>query len=182
MIYLEPGDIVFCKGASWLSKAIRVCTRSKKEPKTKTNHVAIVVTYGAIRIAKIVEALHKVESLNLRRYDDGKTEIAIYRNIRLELIDQDCIRSVARGYVGQKYGYHKLIPHFLDWLIGGRYFFRRILFLQDYPICSWVVSYSLFKCGIEISDLPPSAQSPDDMLDSIENHPDWHCVYGWGKL
>jgi hypothetical protein len=50
-VRLEPGDIFFTRGSGLLSRAIRVCTRSFGEKRSKVNHVGVVVEAGGIQFA-----------------------------------------------------------------------------------------------------------------------------------
>ena len=70
-------------------------------------------------------------------------------------------------YEGKKYGYFKIVAHALDKFIGGRYFFRRLCFMDNYPICSWLVAhvYSQLSGLQHYFGVPNNACQPDDIED-----------------
>lgn len=180
---LQPGDIFLTKGDNFVSKGIRFFSRSKGESRTEANHVGIVVHPGTHRTAKIVEALTTVKTRTMASYyDKDNTEVAIYRPINVSAEDLLKIRNKANSYVGMKYGYIKIVAHFLDWCIGGRYFFRRFAFMNKYPICSWVVAYAYAEAGYNFG-VEPGGASPDDIMDFCEANPDKYVwLHPMGRL
>lgn len=77
----------------------------------------------------------------------------------------------AESQINRPYGYLKLIPHFLDAMIskvtgGNPYLFRRLLFIANYPICSWVWGYAYDQVGLSLGG-DPRSQAPDDQLDYV---------------
>lgn len=169
---LEPGDIFLTRGNSFISRAIRFFSRSGGESRTMVNHVGLVTEPGTMYDATIVEASSKVIRRKMSAYALSKnTEIAVYRNKNLTEDQRQAICQRADGYVGASYGYLKIVAHFLDWLLGGRYFFRRFAFMDRYPICSWVVAYSYLDAGLTFGVEPGSA-TPDDIWDWVYEHPE----------
>ena len=65
--------------------------------------------------------------------------------------------------------------HLLDWILQGAYLFRRLGGIDDYPICSWVVTQSYAKPGKTIG-VPPGAASPDDIWDFVTRHPHRYAI------
>lgn len=168
---LQPGDIFLTRGNSFISRAIRFFSRSGGESRTKVNHTGLVLEEGGIDSAVLVEALTKVKTRRSSVYTRSKkTSVWFFRPIELPLEQQDEIVLEAKKYIGRKYGYFKIVAHFLDWLIGGRYFFRRFAAMDRYPICSWVVAYSYQKAGLSFGVEPGQAQ-PDDIWDYVKQHP-----------
>lgn len=179
--HYQSGDIFFTKGTSWFARAIRFFSRTGGESKTEVNHVGMVVVPGTVEYAEIVEALSTVKRRRFRVYKNKKTLVAVYRP-RLPFETRSFAGGNADRYVGRKYGWIKIIAHFLDWCIGGRYFFRRFAFMDRYPICSWVVAYAYNKAGYSFG-IEPGAASPDDIWDYIQDHPDeFVCVRELGVL
>lgn len=177
--YLIPGDVFFTQGTSWFSRAIRFFTRLPGEPPTLVNHVGVIVSSGYAPWE--VEALSRVRRRQLRvAYGGKRMNVAIYR-MDMSRTSQEKIMRKADSYVGRKYGYGKIVAHFLDWCIGGQYFFRRLAQMDNYPICSWVVAYAYQEAGFSFG-LDPSSASPDDIWDYVTNHEDWHCVKELGPL
>lgn len=167
----QPGDIFLTKGDSFVSRAIRWFTRDKGESRTEANHVGIIVGMGSSQTAVVVEALTKVRRRTFKAYRQKSTEVAVFRPTNLS---NDEIRQVverAKGYVGADYGYVKLVAHFIDWCLGGVYLARRIVSMDKYPICSWLVAYSYGAVGKDFG-VPNWAASPDDIWDFCMENPD----------
>lgn len=164
---LEPGDIFLTRGNSFVSRAIRFFSRGGGESRTMVNHVGLVTEPGTMYDATIVEASSKVVRRTMSAYALSKnTEVAVYRNMRLTNEQREAIVARANGYVGASYGYVKIVAHLLDWLLGGRYFFRRFAFMDRYPICSWVVAYAYLDAGLTFG-VEAGQASPDDIWDWI---------------
>lgn len=164
-IQLLPGDIFFTKGYSLFSKIIRLGETTWDDSKAIVNHVGIVVEPGTINIANAVEALRKVEKHTIySQYHDQKDKIAIYRPNGLSNEDIQKIVDKANSYVGQPYGWLKIVGHSLDYFTGGRYVFRRLFNSDNYPICSWVVAHSYKTAGLNFG-CEPGMASPDDIWD-----------------
>lgn len=168
---LEPGDIFFTRGTSLLSKCIRFCTRILGEERTRINHVGIVVSKGDMCSAKVVEALSKVKMHTLwREYCPPKKDmVAIYRPLDFTQDEIEKIVDAAKKQVGKRYGYTKLVVHFLDWLCFGVYAFRRLVPGDKYPICSWLVAHSFSTVGTNFG-VDPGKAEPDDIWDFITNY------------
>lgn len=166
---LEPGDIFLTQGTSFVSRAIRVLTRNVGESRTEVNHVGVVTQTGSEKTAVIVEASSKVIRRTMASYATSKsTKVAIYRRSSLHNEEEFAIVNAANRYVGAKYGYLKIVAHFLDWCLGGVYFFRRMAFMDNYPICSWLVAYAYQNAGLGFG-VAANAASPDDIWDWVIN-------------
>ena len=176
ILELREGDIVCTYGTSWLSRAIRFASRTGGEARTMCNHNAIVVSKGSQYNATIVEASSTVKHHSIKRYtDDPKTAVAIFRANNITDVERTIIANQARTYVGRTYGYIKIVAHFLDWCLGGRYFFRRFARMDKYPICSWVVADAYATVGLDFGVEIGQAQ-PDDIWDYCVTHPDIYDV------
>jgi hypothetical protein len=170
---LLPGDVFMTRGHSFISRAIRVFTRTIGEKRTKVNHVGIIVSSGDYQTSKIVEALIKVREVRLW-YGYGpprKDDVAIYRPTNLTPEEIDIVVAEAREQVGKTYGFLKILGHFLDWLLLGAYIFRRLTQNGDYPICSWLVAHAFDKAG-KTFGVHPGAATPDDIWDFVVDNPD----------
>jgi hypothetical protein len=171
-LVLEPCDIFLTKGTSFISRAIRLFTRSFGEKRTQANHVGIIVKRGTVHSAMAVEALTKVKRHPLGRYAKKHTTgVAVFRPINLTDDEMAKIVAKAESYVGRKYGWPKIIAHLGDWCLKGAYVFRRLTQDDDYPICSWVVAHAFLAAGKEF-DVPAGAANPDDIWDFVVNNPD----------
>jgi hypothetical protein len=183
-IILKPGDIFLIRGTGLLSLLIRFFTRSFGEKRSKVNHVGIVVQEGTLRNALVVEALIKVRRhLLWERYGPPKKDhVAIYRPTNLKPQEIAIIVNEANEQVGKPYGFGKIVAHFLDWLLLGAYFFRRLTNNADYPICSWLVAHSYSKVGKHFG-VAPGAANPDDICDFVAKRKDiYRCVMKLGPL
>jgi len=165
--FLETGDIIHVQSRGLLSFLIRVFSRGPLEPRSWASHSAMVLRVdGGV---EIIEATRKV----------GKRPFDIYRNKSSRLVisrkpgglDENPKSEIIKKseyYHGLKYGVGKIILHFLDYICGSIYLFRRLAIDNKYPICSWIVAYVYdrvlgYRFGVE-----PNAAQPDDISD--------HCV------
>ena len=166
-LVVEPGDIFLTQGNSFISKAIRFFSKSGGESRTEVNHVGLVVVGGRPHSATIVEASSTVLRHSMEGYWNSKnTKVAVFRPKNITPATRDHIVQRANSYVGRKYGYLKIVAHFLDWILGGRYFFRRFAFMDKYPICSWVVAQAYADAGYTFG-VDAGAASPDDIWDFV---------------
>jgi hypothetical protein len=171
-ITFRPSDVFFTRGETFISKAIRVCTRSKGEPRTQVNHVGAFVTTGNIGEAEVIEALSTVKRHTLLdQYWVTDDSIAVFRPIGLMEAQCKVIVSKLNQYEGMKYGYSKLVTHLLDWALNGRYVFRRLTNSDRYPICSWVVAQAFSHASLNFG-VKPGAATPDDIWDFCMANPD----------
>ena len=171
-----PGDLIFVRSSTILGSIIRWFTRSKNEEKTYANHVAGMGFSGIL-----IEALITVVSSSFLEWKKYNHRFEIWRNKDLS----DSTRAVIAHYVdqqiGRKYGFLKLGLHagdaILAKLLGNNpYFFRRLAFVNRYPICSWLWAYAYFKGGIKLGGSPNSL-SPDDMYDYVKTDIVWELIY-----
>ena len=179
----KAGDIVLTQGTGLISKLIRKFTRDKGESTTKVNHVGVVVEAGDDKTAVIVEALTGVKKHTMwSQYALTGHKVAVYRPMNLSPKEKAAVVEKANSYVGQKYGYLKIVAHLADWAIGGKYVFRRFVAMDNYPICSWVVAQSFAVVGKKFG-VEAGAASPDDIWDHIQkNKYNFRCVRSLREL
>jgi hypothetical protein len=176
---LKPGDIILTSGTGIISMLIRKFSTSRNEEPTLINHVGMVLSYGRNPI--ILEALTRVRLHHLdKAYLDSDSKITIYR--LKGLTDQECnaLSDSVFHYANRPYGFFKLIPHLLDALCGNRYIFRRMLLIENYPICSWLVAFAYkkvldFEFGIHYR-----AAQPDDIYDFVTTSDKFECIFPLG--
>ena len=168
----QTGDIVCFGDRSWLSGAIRWFTRSKGEPPTKCSHVGVM--YDS---ENICEALRTVQIQPvLPRLFGGWREV--YRPAALTDGEKADIILQCEYYKGKSYGWWKNLAHALDGLLGGAYLFRRALFMDNYPICSWLVAWVYERCVLpSFFGKPPNAVQPDDIHDMCQNSWRFELIY-----
>ena len=163
----RTGDIVCFADRSFISRAIRVFTRSPFERRTKCSHVGMM-----INATEICEALStvKIHDVTLRMQDGWRM---VYRPIGLTNEHSIKIIEQCHYYRGKNYGWWKNIAHALDGLCGGLYLFRRLCRIDNYPICSWLVAWVFERCvGVRFFGCSPKEAQPDDIHDYILAHPD----------
>ena len=172
-VTLEPGDVFLTRGHAFFSRAIRFFTRDAGEKRTKVNHVGVVVEVGEITTTVVVEALSRVTRHRLwKQYGPPRKDgVAVYRATNLTPEEVEIIVATAGRQVGKKYGYLKIAAQFLDWLLEGAYFFRRLVPDGKYPICSWLVAHAFSKAGKHFG-VEPGVAAPDDIMDFIELNTD----------
>ncbi len=162
-IETQPGDIFFTRGRGFVSRAIRVLSRSIGESKTQVNHVGIVVANGIG-----VEAVSKgvVCRAFLDYYASHGDMVFVFRPTNLTQAELDTVVNTAESYLGKKYGYAKIAAHFLDYLLLGANVFRRIARADNYPICSFLVA-DAFKAISKDFAVPMYTATPDDIWDFV---------------
>ena len=167
---ISAGDIFLTRGTSLISKLIRVFQRSKDEEPTQVNHTGIIVTSGKLEDVDCVESLGKgtVRHKLINEYGNTKDKIAIFRMENLANPRKRFVVEKAISYVGRKYGYIKIMAHFGDWCLGGKYVFRKLARMDKYPICSWVVAHSFKTADINFG-IDPDICQPDDIWDYVTN-------------
>ncbi len=184
MSLYQQGDIFVTAGEAQISRTIRVTTRSKGEPPTRVNHVGVIIRALLGGDATIIEALSTVRLGRLSRYKDGRTKVAVYRRRNASGRSKAEFAGLAYMYRGKKYGYLKIGAHLGDYLLSkirGRdvYFFRRMVRMDNYPICSWMVAFPAKKLGWTFGNPPvdPRFLTPDDIDDEFRNNPgEWEEV------
>ena len=179
---LQPLDLFFTRSPSWLSRAIRWAEREPGEEKSLTSHVGVIVTHGDLPQVECIEALRKVRRHRLwKKYGRSRTELVVYRPMNIKPLHQSLILNGIKRRVGQKYGYGKIGLHLLAKLTGRREW-KRLSFLDRFPICSYLVAMEFGRWGYHFGVSDRKAD-PDDILDFCQGHPDkWTKVRPWGTL
>lgn len=167
---LEPGDIIHVQSQGWLSIAIRFITTTGNESQSWASHTAMVYKVAGSEIL-IVEALSKVEIHPITYYLKQKSKLKIMRKPGgLTIHRQRIIQHMAMIQFGENYGWITMAAHLLDRFLGNRFIIRRLVNMEDYPICSWLVSWCYQKgTGISFT-VPPEAAQPDDIMDYCESN------------
>ncbi len=164
---LETGDVIHVQSQGLLSRVIRWFSQGREEKKTWASHSALVLT--AAEEIEIIEALIRVTRRPIFTYAKKKSKVLVSRIPGgLDTEQKAQVIRKAENYRGRVSGFIKLLPHALDRLFDNRYVFRRLLWIDDYPICSWLVAYVYDRVLKHHFGVPPNAAQPDDILD--------HCV------
>jgi hypothetical protein len=177
-VQVLPGDIFLTCDRGVAAAAVRAFQRSPGEPASAINHVGLFTTAGPADLALGVESLTVVKHHAIMpRYAAKKSYIAIFRFAGLTPEQRGRVAQKAVSYLGRKYGYHWIAAHALDRAIGGRYLFRRLAGMDNYAICSWLVSRAYSSVNVDFG-VPENALQPDDIWDRVTDHPafGWECV------
>jgi len=169
MTMLLPADLIFTHSPEDIGVLIRWFETARGEAPTYTNHTAGVGTSS-----NVVEAQMKVISTPYDEWKGGK-DYQIWRTSDLTDQQRVEIAKYVETQIGRKYGIWKLLPHAGDGLLskllgGSPYVFRRLLFIDRYPVCYWIWTFGYAKQNLRFGG-DPKAMNPDDMLDYINNHP-----------
>jgi len=187
----RAGDIILTrKKRSLLGRLIRrFQTTSNDTTKTIFEHVGIMINGF-----QLIEALRNVEVTELyNMYPLKKFDYLIARVDNLDKVTRGLLVDEAQKYVGKRYGYGKIVTHYLDYLVGrlrGKdvFLFRRLARSKRYPICSWLVAFVYDEIlGMEFNRVSKTFCQPDDISDDIliTNHNKYELVfvtYGIHKL
>jgi hypothetical protein len=160
-------DIVLDRGDNLLSKGILECQRQRGEGKSIVSHAGLIVEGGNPLKSKLIESLHTTVIRNLSYYLDGKRSIIVFRNRTFDGSNRVEIVKKAMEYTTRSYGYHIIAAHFMDYLLGGKYVFRKMFKMGKYDICSWKVSYPYASIGYKFLGIEPNLVQPDDIWDHI---------------
>lgn len=176
-VVLQPCDVVLTRSKSVFGRLIRWFERRERSGAT-VNHAGIIVVGGPIAQAVIVEALEKVYRRGfLGAYGGSGDQVAIYRPTNLVPGDAEAIVAEAQHFVGDEYGYAKILANAIDLgLFRGRYVLRRLAGLDRYPICSYLVAAAFQAAGYAFG-CEPGAASPDDIWAFVRSRADkYTCV------
>jgi len=178
LAFPSSGDVILVQGAGWVSGAIRRMTRERGEPPTIYSHVAIVIAPPLVGkgvwSTTIVEALAKgVVVRDLAAY--RRKHFVVWRNRDPAVAGRAAQYALMRE--GERYGYTKLALHLLDWaLLRNRWrVFRRLGFVDRWPICSYLVA-DAYRAAGQPFPVPVKACTPDDIADHIHASGDWWRV------
>jgi len=173
---LQPGDLVFTRGPGFISAAIRWASRNFGEAKTEVNHVGVISRGGSIRKAEISEARWRYLVHNLwNAYVNTGHQVAIFRAVNISPATRLCIAKRAARLKDTKYGWAKIVLHALDKFLNGAYFFRRLAFLPNRPICSYAAAKSYADYGFSFG-VPAYRAQPDDIWDYVVNSDNYECI------
>jgi hypothetical protein len=169
----RPGDIIFTRDDSKLSRLIRKFSTSYKEDPSIASHTALVYDHGRVIESAVVTRIKTLKEFRER----NKAGISVWRaDISVE--NAVCMQNRCLRWVGKKYPVWKLFPHVADWylsMLQGKLFgkithptfFRRLCKLNAYPICSWLVAYAYDECvKKDFFGVPVWSAQPD-------------CIHDW---
>ena len=164
---LLPCDVVLVRHrGAFLSSAIRMFEgwQDKTSDAIVASHSGLITKAGLGFAATITEANTKVQEHPLvdQYGKDLKIDLCVFRPLNLAQVQRLQIVYTAKQFVGDTYGYAKLLAQVGDSCLGGGYFFRRLCRLDKYPICSYVVGKAFAAAGLDFG-VTYHAVTPDDI-------------------
>lgn len=177
-VKFETGDIIFVSGKSWFKNAIAWFSRSPGEEKTYAKHIAGIKTPDIVS-----EAVTKVKETPTNKWIRQNKKFEVWRYKPLTEQDKEKIYNYIDNKKGSIYGGWKLFFFAGDFLLSkvfrhdNFYFFRRALFLEKFPICSWLWAYAYDTIGYRFDERDPNSLDPDTMHDIVKVDTDWEMIY-----
>jgi hypothetical protein len=188
-VILLPADVILTRSNTFLGRAIRFAERRPGDPAVY-NHVGMVTRSGLVggtprhptpddwRQAAMVEALWHVRLGEVWDFygppaGENRPEVAVYRPTNVPSNDRSAIAATAEEHVGQRYGWWKLAAPLADSLLSAVTpfrdvrLFRRLLFADSRPICSYLVAKAYASRGYDFG-VPAGTATPDDVHDYVE--------------
>ena len=170
-----PADLVLTHGF-WL---VRLAQTAPGEPPTWAGHVAGVVEPG-----RVLQALTWVREGD---WSAVSRPYQAWRHAGLTWEQRLAIAAEARKFKGRLYGAWKLGLQLGDNLLarglhvfghhGEVYAFRRLTFADAFPICNLVWAWPYEKAADYRFGEAARLTSPDDMLDWLQQRPEWVLVH-----
>lgn len=168
---VRVGDVFFTHSQTTLGKLIRWAETDRGETVAAwANHTGVFVGEGDVRVAPVVEALWKVRKGPL---DPGAgVTVKVYRyNGKFDAVDSKIFINRANQYVGDSYGWWKLLVQLADRVaFGGAKVFSSLMFVDSRPICSYLAAHCYDAVGIGFG-MDPDAADPDSMMRYCDSHP-----------
>jgi hypothetical protein len=184
-VILLAADIILTRSNTFLGRVIRLAERRPGDP-AKYNHVGIVARSGLLRPearefwsgAAMVEALWHVRFGEVWDFygppaGPNRPIVAVYRPTNVPSNDRSAIAAAAEEHVGQRYGWWKLAAPLGDSMLSAVTpfrdvrLFRRLLFADSRPICSYLVAKAYASRGYDFG-VPAGTATPDDVHDYVE--------------
>lgn len=171
------GDLIFGTGQKIFHKLIAFFTRTSGEPQTIAKHVGGFSTEN-----NITEALWTVKTFTKSKWLNKHKNFEIWRNNKWTNEECELIGKELLKYEKNNYGWWKLLFHATDLVVSrviGEeiYVFRRMLFNDETPICSWIYAFSVYNVtGYTFGDYPPNVVDPDTMRDIVIQNDEWELV------
>jgi hypothetical protein len=175
-IQLLPADSISVHSRSLLGWLIRKAETGPKEGRAYANHSANITFERCV-----TEALWHVTKSSFDPWLQKHTDFEIWRHTGLTPEQRETVARKAESYIGRQYGWWKLLIHLLDAFLTflrrkETYFFRRMMFYDRYPICSWVEAYAYKAVQIDFG-CAPNAADPDVIQDYKKAHPEsWKLI------
>lgn len=172
-----PLDLFLTSSDTWPSKIVRWATQSEGEPETMASHVGVFTSVRSLELAEGIEALWRVTEHGVweARRRTKAEHLAIFRPVNLTDFQKRVILTELRSHIGEKYGWWKPLFH-LAAKLTGKSWFTRFFFIDDRPICSYLVAIAFEAAGLTFG-VEGRTATPDDIWDFVLSNPDkYRCV------
>jgi hypothetical protein len=179
---VKAGDVFFTRGQSLLGRLIRWAQSDPGETNgVWANHAGVVVARGELYErnaelrAVVVEALGRVKR---HAWVQGSNEVRVFRPVPpLSAYQLAQLLEAADAFVGDRYGWWKLLFHLVDRAaFKGQKVLSSLLRVDNRPICSYLAA-KVFAAAGQTFGMLPQAADPDEMLDYCLAHPEeWEEV------
>lgn len=176
----QTGDIICVSGKSVFKSIIGWFSRQPGESKVYAKHIA------GFKISDIIsEAVSKVNETNKDKWFKKNKHFEVWRKKDISKFEKDEIYKYLDSKEGKLYGGWKLLLFGMDFGISKIlrievYLFRRIMFAENFPICSWLYSYAYDTIGYRFCDYHPNYIDPDTMHRCIKESDEWELIYKKG--
>lgn len=184
MINIQPCDIFFSRGSTVINRGIRFFEKTDKNPNVYVDHIGIFIEPAtSLDNAVCVDANMWVKRNRFwKTYCKNKFKVAIFRPLFLSDLEKLIVSDKAKSYIGMRYGFMKIVAHFLDYFFGGRNVFRRFLKEDEYPICSWIVAHSFSEVD-ESFGIDENIATPANMWDFVLANPNkFECIFKLDRI
>jgi hypothetical protein len=175
----ETGDVICVNRKSLFGKLVAWFSREPGEERVYSTHIS-----GFKYPDTISEAGLTVKDTNYLKWFDNHKRFEVWRKKHLTKFEQHVIQEYLNKYKGNIYGGLKLLLFLADFsltkLLRKRkdiYLFRRIGFIEDFPICSWLYSYAYDKIGYKFGGYEAKRLDPDTMRDVMVDSEEWELIY-----
>ncbi|MFW6001818.1 MAG: hypothetical protein ACOCQD_00600 [archaeon] len=170
MDYMKADVCFVIKKNKKSGRLIRWFTQRRGEKSTKASHVGMIVIIDGV--VYVIEALFRVKTIPIEKWKKKNPNYEIWRNTDLTDEQRYEIQRRSFQYNDNFYGFGKIALHGIDCLIAkvtGKdwFIFRRLQFIDKFPICNWLVAYSYYDVTRYIFTYPPKFTDPDSMHDHV---------------
>jgi len=166
LIFVTEHDGIFNKAIAWFT--------GKKKP-AKAVHVAGITNRGSV-----IEALTTVRETPFLRWVCKHKKFEVWRNIDWTENTKQRICDEMLEFKGRPYGFHKLFVIALDLAIAKvwkeKFLSRRLLFSENWPICTWVYAYAVHEVNGYEFGVKPEYTDPCLMRNHCLASREWKLV------
>jgi len=178
----QTGDIICVNGDSLFKSIIGWFSRSHNEPKTYAKHIA-----GLKDNETVSEAVWTVKETSIHEWNISHKQFEVWRKKDISEKDKKIIYDYLNSKHGNIYGGWKLFLFASDFLLTkilrkrkDVYLFRKLGFIEDFPICSWLYAYAYDNIGYRFGGYEPNRIDPDTMRDKMLKSDEWEMIYKKG--